>query len=303
MERSHRAVNGVILLDKPSGISSNAALQSVKRLYDARKAGHAGSLDPLASGLLPICLGEATKVSGFLLDSDKTYQFVCCLGVTTTTGDADGEVTRRRPVGRLQQAVVKAALQRFLGEIQQVPPMFSALKYRGRPLYKLARQGLQVERQPRKVTIHTLRLLRLEENRLACEVRCSKGTYVRTLAEELGEALGCGAHVIALRRLAVEPYDASQMVSMDVLRQQAAAGFAALDALLLPTDTAIRAWPAVYVQGTHKRHLLTGQTISLPRILGQGWVRLYEGENRFLGVGEILGDGSLAPRRLLRNPL
>lgn len=295
-----RAVSGIVLLDKPSGLSSNAALQIVKRLYQARKAGHTGSLDPLASGLLPICLGEATKVSGFLLDAQKAYRFVCRLGVTTRTGDAEGEILRVRPVGVLQQATVAAALERFVGEIPQVPPMYSALKQQGQRLYKLARQGIEVERQPRKVVIHALRLLNLNGERLECQVYCSKGTYVRTLAEDLGEMLGCGAHIVELRRTGVEPYDAAQMITLENLRTRAEQGLEALDAMLLAIDTAVMAWPAVCVQSSAVHCLLRGQAVLIPETLSQGWVRLYDDEDRFLGIGEVEEEGRVAPRRLLQ---
>lgn len=297
--RNRRPVNGVLLLDKPVGWTSNAALQTVKRLYQAAKAGHTGSLDPLASGLLPLCLGEATKLSGLLLNANKSYRFTCRLGVTTATGDADGEVLATRRVGPLDREQVEAVLQRFRGVIQQVPPMYSALKRNGQPLYKLARKGIEVEREPRAVTIHELRLLRLEAQALECEMRCSKGTYVRTLAADLGEALGCGAHIAALRRTAVEPYDATRMVTLDTLQERAEQGFAALDELLLPLDSAVADWPAVRVQGDAAFYLRQGQPVLVPRAPTQGWVRLYENDQCFLGIGEILDDGRVALRRLL----
>jgi len=297
--RDRRPVSGVLLLDKPVGWTSNAALQAVKRLYQAQKAGHTGSLDPLASGLLPICLGEATKLSGLLLNADKAYRFTCRLGVTTTTGDAEGEILATRPVGLLNQEQVEAALRRFTGVIQQTPPMYSAVKRDGQPLYKLARQGIEVERAPREVTIHELRRLRLDGAELECELRCSKGTYVRTLAADLGEVLGCGAHVVALRRTVVEPYDAARMVTLDALRERAERGLAALDAVLLPPDTALPDWPVVRVRGDAAFYLRQGQPVLARGDPTQGWVRLYEGEERFLGIGEILDDGRVAPRRLL----
>lgn len=298
--RPRRSVSGILLLDKPVGWTSNGALQAVKRLFQAQKAGHTGSLDPLASGLLPICLGEATKLSGLLLGADKEYRFTCRLGVTTTTGDAEGEVLKTRPVESLRQEQVEAALARFVGVIQQTPPMYSALKRAGQPLYKLARQGIEVERAPREVTVHALRLLRLADVELDCELRCSKGVYVRTLATDLGEALGCGAHVTALRRTAVTPYDADRLVTPETLAEQAEQGWAALDAVLLPADSALPNWPAVRVQGDSAFYLRQGQPVLAPRAPTQGWVRLYEGEERFLGIGEILDDGRVAPRRLLR---
>ena len=297
--RDRRPISGVLLLDKPVGWTSNAALQAVKRLYQAQKAGHTGSLDPLASGLLPICLGEATKLSGLLLNADKTYQFTCRLGVTTATGDAEGEILVTRPVGSLSREEVEAALRRFTGAIQQTPPMYSALKRNGQPLYKLARKGIEVERAPREVMIHDLRLLRWDGEQLECALRCSKGTYVRALAADLGETLGCGAHIVALRRTAVEPYDVARMVTPETLRERAEQGLAALDECLLPADSALPDWPAVRVRGDAAFYLRQGQAILVPRAPTQGWVRLYEGEEQFLGIGEILDDGRVAPRRLL----
>ncbi len=295
-----RPIDGVLLLDKPIGLSSNAALQTVKRLYQARKAGHTGSLDPLASGMLPICLGEATKFSGLLLNADKSYRFKCRLGITTSTGDAEGEVVHTRPVGSLQPETVEVALARFRGEIQQIPPMYSALKHQGKRLYVLARQGVMVEREPRTVTIHTLRLLELGGEHLSCELACSKGTYVRTLVEDLGEMLGCGAHIVELRRLGVAPYAAVQMITLAALQERAQQGLAALDAVLLPVDSAIADWPAIYLQGDAVHYLLNGQAVWAPKAPSQGWVRLYEEPaQRFLGIGEILDDGRVAPRRLL----
>jgi tRNA pseudouridine55 synthase len=299
--RNRRQVDGIVLLDKPVGLSSNAALQIVKRLYNARKAGHTGSLDPLASGMLPICLGAATKLSGLLLNADKSYCFVCRLGITTTTGDAEGEVVQTRPVGSVEPAAVEAVLAKWRGEIRQIPPMYSALKHHGRRLYALARQGIVVERQPRTVLIHSLRLLKLESGYLSCQLTCSKGTYVRTLVEDLGAALDCGAHLVELRRTGVTPYDAAQMVTLEALQERAQGGFAALDAVLLPVDTAVAAWPALHVQGEAAHYLLTGQAVWVPRAPDRGWVRLYEDPaERFLGIGEILDDGRVAPRRLVQ---
>lgn len=297
--RPRRPVSGVLLLDKPVGWTSNAALQAVKHLYQAAKAGHTGSLDPLASGLLPICLGEATKLSGFLLNADKSYRFTCRLGVTTTTGDAEGEVVAVRPVGPLSRESMEAALRRFVGTIRQIPPMYSALKHNGQPLYKLARKGMEVERAPREVTVRELRLLRLDDEEFECELRCSKGTYVRTLATDLGEILGCGAHVTALRRTVVEPFDAARMVTLESLREWAEQGLAVLDTKLLPSDSAVTQWPAVRVGGDAAFYLRQGQPVLAPRAPSQGWVRLYQDEQRFFGIGEILDDGRVAPRRLL----
>ncbi|MBL8250440.1 MAG: tRNA pseudouridine(55) synthase TruB [Candidatus Competibacter sp.] len=299
-ERLRRSVDGVLLLDKPVGWTSNAALQAVKRLYQAKKAGHTGSLDPLASGLLPLCLGEATKLSGLLLSADKRYRFPCRLGVSTTSGDAEGEVVLTRPVDPLGRERIEAALRQFTGAIQQIPPMYSAVKRDGQPLYKLARKGIEIERAPREVTVRSLRLLRQEGEELECELHCSKGTYVRTLAVDLGEVLGCGAHVSVLRRTAVEPYDAARMVTLDALRERAEQdGLAGLDRCLLPPDSAVAHWPAISVTGDSAFYLRQGQAILVPRAPTQGWVRLYQGDQRFLGIGEILDDGRVAPRRLI----
>jgi tRNA pseudouridine55 synthase len=298
--KNQRRVDGILLLDKPTGLTSNAALQTVKRLYRARKAGHTGSLDPLASGLLPICLGEATKVSAFLLDADKHYWVACRFGERTTTADAEGEVVETRPVQGLTQRRLRQALEKFTGDIEQIPPMYSAVKHQGQRLYKLARQGLEVEREPRRVTIRELELLHLDPPLAEIEVRCSKGTYVRTLVEDLGEVLGCGAHVTNLRRLGVGPYTETGLVTLETLEQRREqAGEAALDALLLPMESGLAQWPVVRLGADAAFYLRQGQPVLVPRAPTGGWVRLYEGEQRFLGVGEILDDGRVAPRRLL----
>ena len=295
-----RSVNGILLLDKPEGITSNEALQVVKHLYNARKAGHTGSLDPLASGLLPICLGEATKVSGFLLDADKHYRVRCRLGERTTTGDAEGEVVETRPVEGLSEGRLREVLAGFLGEIEQIPPMYSAVKHQGQRLYKLAREGKEVEREPRKVTIHRLELTGLEPPFFDIEVHCSKGTYVRTLAEDIGEALGCVAHVAALRRTGVGPYDGSHMIALEELRRLAGSGdHAALDGLLLPIESALTQWPDVQLNNDAAFYVRQGQPVQVPHAPTSGWVRLYEGGGRFLGMGQILDDGRVAPKRLM----
>ncbi|MGD8629307.1 MAG: tRNA pseudouridine(55) synthase TruB [Gammaproteobacteria bacterium] len=302
MGRRHsnlRRVNGILLLDKPQGMTSNAALQVVKRLYQARKAGHTGSLDPLATGLLPLCFGEATKVSGFLLDADKRYRVVCKLGERTTTGDAEGEVVEQRPVEAVTEARLRKVLEGFVGEIEQIPPMYSAVKHKGERLYKLARQGVEVEREARKIDIHSLTLLDCSIPVFQIDVHCSKGTYVRTLVEDIGEQLGCGAHVTALRRLAVGPFDDSQLIDMAALEATAAESMAALDKLLLPMESGLTQWPGVRLSGDAAFYLRQGQPVLVPQAPTEGWVRLYEGESRFLGMGEILDDGRVAPRRLM----
>jgi len=297
-----RPVNGILLLDKPLNISSNAALQQVKRLFDAAKAGHTGSLDPLASGMLPICFGEATKISGFLLDSDKHYQAVIQLGVTTETGDAEGEVIERRDASGVSRAQLDEVLLDFNGVIEQVPPMYSALKKNGQPLYKLARQGIEVEREARQVTIHDLQVTALEGGRLELSVHCSKGTYIRTLAEDIGERLGCGGHIAALRRDGVGAFDGRCMVTMEQLEALVEAQTnmpEALDALLLGPDQALLGWPEIRLNDDAAYFLKRGQAVLVPEAPSHGWVRVYAAAERFLGVGHILEDGRLAPKRLL----
>jgi len=302
MGRRHsnmRRVNGILLLDKPAGMTSNAALQAAKRLYRARKAGHTGSLDPLATGLLPLCFGEATKVSGFLLDADKRYRVTCKLGERTTTGDAEGELLESRPVDGVTGARLKEVLAGFVGEIEQVPPMYSAVKHKGERLYKLARQGVEVEREARRIMIYSLLLAEFHTPWFEIEVHCSKGTYVRTLVEDIGETLACGAHVTALRRLGVGPFNASQLVDMATLEARAAESMTALDKLLLPMESGLSQWPGVRLSGDAAFYLRQGQPVLVPQAPTEGWVRLYEGESRFLGMGEILDDGRVAPRRLM----
>ncbi len=295
-----RDVNGILLLDKPSGITSNDALQQVKRLFFAKKAGHTGSLDPLASGVLPICMGEATKVSAFLLDADKRYEVRCQLGVKTTTADAEGEVISTRPVEAYSDAQIEAVLEQFRGPIEQIPPMYSALKHEGQRLYKLARQGVEVEREPRPVDIHELVLSGRGDDWLDIAVHCSKGTYVRTLVEDIGEQLGCGAHVSMLRRTAVGPYDDAQLVTLEQLQAVKDEDKRATDKLLLPIESALTQWPDVRLSADAAFYLRQGQAVLVPRAPTSGWVRVYEGEHTFLGMGEILDDGRVAPRRMMK---
>ncbi len=305
MSRRHsrpkgRDVTGILLLDKPSGITSNAALQHAKRLFRARKAGHTGSLDPLANGLLPLCFGEATKLSGFLLDADKRYVADIRLGARMTTGDAEGEVMRRGDLAAIDRAVIEAAIARFRGEIEQVPPMFSAVKQNGVPLYKLAHQGIEVERQPRQVVIHRFEVRAFEGDTVTVEVDCSKGTYIRVLADELGEVLGCGAHVSRLRRTGVGAFDASRMYTLDELAAIAAdGGEDALDACLVSMEDALGQWPDVRLSQEVAYFLVRGQPVFVPHAPSHGLVRIYTREDRFLGVGRILDDGRIAPKRLL----
>jgi tRNA pseudouridine55 synthase len=300
-KRQHgRNISGILLLDKAIGITSNTALQQVKRLYQARKAGHTGSLDPLASGLLPLCLGEATKLSSFLLDSDKEYEGTCQFGSKTSTGDAEGEVISTRPVPTLNQELLQAQCAAFTGEIAQIPPMHSAIKKNGQPLYKLAHQGIEIEREPRDVTIHELNILDIQETTFRFHLRCSKGTYVRTLVEDIGERLGCGAHLSSLRRTAVGPFRLEDAVTEQALLDIAAnGGMSALDALLIPMDQALEKWPAVRLTENSTYYVQQGQAVQVAKAPSTGWVRLFASNDRFLGVGQILDDGRVAPKRLI----
>ncbi len=295
-----RDVEGVLLFDKPIGESSNDALQRVKRLYQARKAGHTGSLDLLASGLLPICFGEATKLSGFLLDSDKRYHAVFKLGVVTTTGDAEGDIVKTATVPALDAGHIEDVLQRFTGEIEQIPPMHSAIKYRGERLYKLAHQGISVERAARRVTIKALTLIRYQGETLEVDVTCSKGTYIRTLAEDVGTALGCGAHVSVLRRTSVGAFMIANATDFDTLECLRERGFEALDQRLLALDKVLSHEPDVFLSRDASFYLNRGQPVMVPHAPTNGLVRLYNEQKQFLGVGQVLDDGRIAPRRLMR---
>jgi tRNA pseudouridine55 synthase len=297
--RKQRHVSGILLLDKPAGLTSNQALQRVKRLYQAAKAGHTGSLDPLATGMLPICLGSATKVSQFLLDASKTYRVVSRLGVATDSGDADGAVTEERPAPVPDAQTLAAALARFRGEIEQVPPMYSALKQDGQRLYRLARRGLEVEREPRRVTIHSLELDAYDWPELAFTVTCSKGTYVRALVVDIAAAAGTVGHVTALRRLAVAPFAASEMRTLDALEARLdAGGFEAIDEWLLPTDNALAAWPGLTLQAEQAERLKHGQSVAAEPAWPTGRVRMYGPRGAFVGVGEVLAEGRLVGRRI-----
>lgn len=298
--RPRRDVDGVLLLDKPAGMTSNQALQAAKRLFNARKAGHTGSLDPLATGLLPLCFGEATKASSFLLDADKGYAVRVRLGAATTTADADGEVTETAPVPPLTRARAEAALTDFRGRQSQTPPMYSALKQGGKRLYELAREGKEVERAPREIEIHEIALLAIEGDEFEYRVRCSKGTYVRTLSEDIARALGTVGHVAALRRYKVGPFDAAAMVTLADLERAAVAGMQELDALLTPADRALVHLPEVGLDTESAYYVRRGQAVRAPRAPRSGWVRLYAPDGGFLGIGAIDADGKVAPKRLMR---
>jgi len=304
-QKKGRAVNGILLLDKGKGLTSNGALQEVKRIFEAAKVGHTGSLDPMATGILPLCFGEATKFSQFLLDANKHYLASFRLGATTDTGDADGAVIAEHPIGDLSLERIQAVLSEFRGEIEQIPSMYSALKHQGKPLYKLARQGIEVERQPRTVEILGLELLEFTGDTLLLDIYCSKGTYIRTLADDVGNRLECGAHVCELRRLGSGPYDVRDSYTAEdlkAIREQG--GLEALDACLLPLATAVMDWPAVELPDTTAYYLKQGQPVQISHAPTEGWVRIFgEGDDGrggdFIGVGEVLEDGRIAPRRLI----
>jgi tRNA pseudouridine55 synthase len=295
--RERRRVDGVLLLDKPLGCSSNAALQRVKRAYGAAKAGHAGTLDPAASGLLPVCLGEATKFAQGLTDADKAYEAIVQLGVTTSTGDAEGEITARHEVA-VNPGEAEAALAGFRGEIMQVPPMHSALKHRGKPLYAYARRGEDIPRAARRVTIHELKLLEAAGSRLRLHVRCSKGTYVRVLAEDLGRVLGCGAHLAGLRRVAVGPFDAAAAISLDAVESMAPAQ---RDGLLLPVDALLADLDRLVLDGAGSAAFRHGRVVvGVPAGAGTSLSRVYGSDGAFLGVGRRDPEGrSIAPIRVV----
>ena len=294
-----RDISGVLLLDKPLGFSSNGALQRVKRFFNANKAGHTGALDPLASGMLPICLGESTKFSSYLLDADKCYTATCKLGVTTTTGDTEGEVVQQRPVDVYDAERIRRVIEHFSDEVEQIPPMYSALKHNGTPLYKLARKGQEIERKSRLITIYNLEILRYHGDELDIRVHCSKGTYIRTLAEDIGEFLGCGAHLTALRREWVAGYKGLPMVSLELVEQLAEQGFEQLDAQLLPMETALKDFPQVELSADASFYICRGQQVFVANSPSSGLLRLYSHKKAFLGLGEIQSDGKIAPKRLI----
>ena len=295
--RSFRKLNGILLLDKALGVSSNKALQDARFLFQAEKAGHTGSLDPLASGMLPICFGEATKVSGLLLDSSKRYQTTASLGFVSSTGDEEGEKLNVRTIPTLNPALIEAVLNRFRGSIQQIPPMYSALKKDGQPLYKLARQGVEVERKPRSVTIYHLTLLGFTENSLQLDVVCSKGTYIRTLVEDIGEALGCGAYVSRLHRVSVDPFAEQTMYSLQYLRELASQAANDLDSLLLPIDAALPQLPRLDLSEEWVARLQQGQRIKVD-LADSELIRLYSPTQTFIGLGTIQHQLLLAKRLL-----
>ena len=300
-KRVKRNINGVLLLDKPLGFSSNQALQKVKWLFQAAKAGHTGTLDPLATGLLPICLGEATKFAQYVTDADKTYIATVKFGATTTTGDAEGEVIATRDV-RFTRAQLESACQSFLGEISQVPPMYSALKFEGKALYEYAREGVDIERQSRLVTISDITIIQFDVDVAEITVKCSKGTYIRTLAEDIGKALGSGAHLIGLRRIETAGYELADAITIEQLEQKIKDTPAeAFESLLLPIDSAIVHLPALTLNDDAAHYLMQGQAVWVSGKIPNGEMRLFDENSRFLGLGFLQEDGKIAPKRLMRD--
>ncbi len=292
-----RAISGVLLLDKPQGLSSNAALQKVKRLYNAQKAGHTGALDPLATGMLPLCFGEATKFSQFLLESDKGYRVIGQLGIRTDSGDSTGEVIETNSV-HITKKQLEKALEQFRGDIMQIPSMFSALKHKGQPLYKYARKGIEIERPARPVTIYELELIRFEGDEVELEIECSKGTYIRNIIDDLGQALGCGAHVTLLRRNFVADYPVEQQVTLEQLEQEREVG-ESLDHYLLPTDSPVLYLDSAQLDNESADYFSHGQAINYQNLQEGDLIRVYDEQEVFLGIAEVDDQDMLAPKRLV----
>ena len=296
-----RELHGIILLDKPVGLSSNEALQEVKKIFHAQKAGHTGSLDPLASGLLPICFGEATKYSDYMLNSDKTYRTEMTLGVSTTTGDKEGQILHEAPIPQLKEEQLAETLASFLGESRQIPPMYSALKQDGQPLYKLARQGVEVNREARTIWIDFLNMTEFNVPTVKFDVKCSKGTYIRTLVEDMGKALGCPAHVSDLRRTTHGVFDINGAVTIDELNQlRQEKAFQALDNKILPIETALSELPSISLSEDSAFYVKQGQAVQVAKAPVDGWVSLFGANDMFMGIGEIQDDGKVKPKRMLK---
>ena len=299
--RKGNDVDGILLLDKPLGISSNAALQKVRYLYNAKKAGHTGSLDPLATGVLPICFGQASKVTPYLLDADKSYRCIAQLGITTTTGDKEGDVLQEREVTSFNEKEVETVLEAFRGDVQQIPPMYSALKHNGQPLYKLARQGIDIKRKPRDVTIHELVLIEKSEDTIMLDVRCSKGTYIRTLAQDIGETLGFGAHLSMLRRTHVSPFNCEKLYTIEDIEKLAEDG--KLEEALLPIDTALQELPSLKLNEAETKLMRNGIKVKKADTPNADMIRLYNQNDTFIGIGKQSKNENdeiqIAPRRMM----
>lgn len=296
-----RPVNGILLFDKPLGRSSNDALQRVKWLYYAQKAGHTGSLDPLASGLLPICFGEATKLSAFLLDADKTYELTGEIGRQTSTGDTEGEVIAEQPIAELSTEQIDTVLQKFTGQLEQIPPMYSALHHEGRRLYEYAREGITVEREPRPITIYSCELISYQHPHIQLRVRCSKGTYIRTLLEDIAIEFGSVGHVTQLRRTGVGPFSAmgGKMYTLDELEAEHERDKFSMDDLLQPIDAALGDKPALTLSSDASFYIEQGNPVMIQQAPIDTLLRLYDADEQFVGVGEVNDDGLVAPRRLM----
>ena len=297
--RKGRAVNGILLLDKPAGGSSNQVLQRVRWLFEAAKAGHTGSLDPLATGMLPICFGEVTKLSAQLLDANKTYQVRMALGAATDTADADGQVIQSSDASHVDEALLQQTINQFVGDILQVPPMYSALKHEGKRLYELARKGEEVERAARPVKILSIELLEFGEGYADLQVACSKGTYIRTLVEDIAVAMNTHAHVLTLRRTQVGPFSQNMIRHDELEAMKQEGGLVALDALLLPPEAALLDWPEVTLGEDSSFYFRRGQAIQVRQAPNSGSLAVYGPERLLLGLAEIDDDGRVAPKRLL----
>lgn len=300
VSKKWRQVDGIVLLNKPLGLSSNQALQKVRRIYQAEKAGHTGALDPLATGMLPLCFGEATKFSQFLLDANKRYITTITLGIRTTTGDVEGDILTESPAPVLTEAELENILDRFRGNIEQIPPMYSALKHEGRPLYEYARQGIVIERKRRQVNIANLTLLERTDNSITLDISCSKGTYIRTIGEDIGEALGCGAHLKSLHRVSSAGYNSADMMPLEQFESISEQGESAIDAYLLPMDTAVMHLNRVELSAPEVKDMLNGRVVSRETDLNEDdLVRMYtENDQSFIGLGRIR-VGEIKPHRLI----
>jgi tRNA pseudouridine55 synthase len=296
--KGFRDVDGILLLDKPTGISSNRALQNARFLFKANKAGHTGSLDPLASGMLPICFGEATKFSNYLLDASKSYRALCQLGITTSTGDAEGEITSECSV-KVDAQDIQRVLSQFIGKVDQIPPMYSAVKHKGQRLYKLARKGQEVERTPRQIEIYSLEMIDFDNNAFEIDVHCSKGTYIRTLAEDIGKAIGCGAFLARLERTGVQPFGQKNCYSLDALRAISEQGLDSLDRCLLPVNSALVDLPEITVDTMTADYLRQGQAVQLKQAPLSGLLSLIAENGQFIGIGRVDSDGRISPKRLM----
>ncbi len=297
-DQKGRNINGVVLLDKASGGSSNHALQKVKRLFGANKAGHTGSLDPLASGLLPICLGQATKVAQFLLDDDKRYFVRAKLGQISSTGDSEGKIVNFGSTQGINESSIRSVLLQFIGNVNQVPPMYSALKRNGTPLYKLARKGIEIERSPRPVIIHEINFLDLEEAVASLEVFCSKGTYIRTLVEDIGKSLGCGGHVVELRRTGFAHLDLSGSKTYEQLSKLKEQNIESLDSIILSADKMLPNLKSVYLDSEQTRDIRLGKKIEYLGFSNPQKLKLYDHNEQFIGIGESNLMSEILPKRL-----